>query len=431
VSCGPHASSPLDSLTPLGTRPVPRGVVVGASLSSCVITLVASILIAAATISPAIDEPALDEPEAASPEAAQREASPPVADAEPLVPRRMYAPLHRSALIDVAPGRAGELSLVLMHHDGTEIVRVDGIRAGAVDLAASVPEIWTLERSAWLQALDGDEPFGAPLVIQPLRDRPVLRTTSSVRPDGETRYTRIVGWAQTPLNPSSEADAALAEAWKAEATLAGTAERDRPMSGVRLFVDRDVVLETVYGDIRVALRYDEAPNTAWNFRELAEGGLYDGTIFHRIVPLDRSGHPFVIQGGDPSRTGSGGPGRSLPMEPSRLEHDFGVISMARADDPDSAGSQFFICLSREGTARLDGQYCAFGEVIAGTGAVIAISESELADPATGRPFDPPLVLRATLVPAPPRAVGVGRPDRRIERPQPRDRERTPSGHDAR
>jgi len=348
-------------------------------------------------------------------------------EGEPLQPQRRYTALHRSPVIDLRTDREGDRSLVLLEHDGTPIVRVDGVRDGAVDLNAVVPEIWELANSAWLQLLVDDEPTGAALVVQPLRDRPALRTIRATRPDGTTRYTRVVGWGTEPLDPINEEEAKLAESWSTE----GSDEEEPPLSGVRIYVERDVLLETVWGTIRIALRPDEAPNTAWNFRELAEGGLYDGTVFHRVVPLDRGGQPFVVQGGDPSRTGTGGPGRTLPLEPSRLAHDFGVVSMARADDPDSAGSQFFICLSRAGTARLDGQYCAFGEVVDGVEAVLAIEATEIADPAAGRPVDPPLVLRATLDTAPPRTPERGRADRRIERPQPREREVTPSGHDPR
>jgi peptidyl-prolyl cis-trans isomerase B (cyclophilin B) len=101
------------------------------------------------------------------------------------------------------------------------------------------------------------------------------------------------------------------------------------------------------------------------------------------------------------------------MEPSGLRHDFGVISMARADHPDSAGSQFFICLSRAGTARLDGQYCAFGYAVEGAETIRAVAAVELADVAAGRPVDPPVVFTAELVPSPPRMPGVGRPDRPV------------------
>ena len=174
-----------------------------------------------------------------------------------------------------------------------------------------------------------------------------------------------------------------------------------------------MILHTTKGDIRIAMKPDEAPNTAWNFLELARGGFYRDVAFHRVVKLDRNGLPFVIQGGDPTATGDGGPGYWLPIEDSHLSHDFGVISMARSDDPDSNGSQFFFCLSREGTKRLDGQYCSFGYAVDGTQTIKAIAEVELADVEAGRPVDPPLIRSAELIPAPPRRPNHGRPDSRI------------------
>jgi peptidyl-prolyl cis-trans isomerase B (cyclophilin B) len=188
----------------------------------------------------------------------------------------------------------------------------------------------------------------------------------------------------------------------------------RLLSGVRLYRERDVVLHTTKGDIRLALRPDHAPNTVFNFLRLCEGGFYRDVAFHRVVPMTRQGEPFIIQAGDPTGAGDGGPGYRLDLEPSGLPHEFGVISMARDDDPDSAGSQFFICLSREGTARLDGDYCAFGYAMAGGEAILAIADVQLADLAAGRPVDPPLIESAELVPAPPRLVGLGRPDRPVE-----------------
>ena len=92
------------------------------------------------------------------------------------------------------------------------------------------------------------------------------------------------------------------------------------------------------------------------------------------------------------------------MERSPLPHDFGVISMARDNHPDSAGSQFFLCLSREGTARLDGSYTSFGETLSGAGAIRSIASVELADPETGSPVRPPRILGMRLVPAPSRMV---------------------------
>jgi peptidyl-prolyl cis-trans isomerase B (cyclophilin B) len=103
------------------------------------------------------------------------------------------------------------------------------------------------------------------------------------------------------------------------------------------------------------------------------------------------------------------------MEKSDLPHDFGVVSMARDDNPDSAGCQFFICLSREGTQHLDGSYCAFGYVVRGRDSILSIAEAELADLATHRPAEPPRVLEVELVDAPPRRPGAGRPDGRVDR----------------
>jgi peptidyl-prolyl cis-trans isomerase B (cyclophilin B) len=125
------------------------------------------------------------------------------------------------------------------------------------------------------------------------------------------------------------------------------------------------VIKTNEGEMVVQFWPDAAPNTIENFKKLARQGLYDGTIFHRIVK------GFMIQGGDPnskdpakeSAYGEGGPGYKLKAEFNNHSHDRGVISMARGPDPDSAGSQFFICLAP--IRRLDGQYTTFGKLIKG------------------------------------------------------------------
>ena len=123
------------------------------------------------------------------------------------------------------------------------------------------------------------------------------------------------------------------------------------------------VISTTEGDIVIRLWPDVAPKTVENFKKLASEGFYDGTAFHRIVK------GFMIQGGDPlSKTenemvGTGGPGYKIKAEFNDKPHVRGVISMARSQHPDSAGSQFFICLA---DARfLDKQYTAFGQVIKG------------------------------------------------------------------
>lgn len=125
-----------------------------------------------------------------------------------------------------------------------------------------------------------------------------------------------------------------------------------------------VRIEMENGDVIRAELYPEvAPETVKNFISLVEKGFYDGTIFHRVIP------GFMIQGGDPTGTGTGGPGHSIKGEFSangfenNLKHDRGVLSMARSMDPNSAGSQFFIMVAK--SPHLDGQYAAFGKVIEG------------------------------------------------------------------
>ena len=125
------------------------------------------------------------------------------------------------------------------------------------------------------------------------------------------------------------------------------------------------VIKTSEGDMVMQFWTDAAPNTIENFKKLARAGFYNGTIFHRIVK------GFMIQGGDPnskdpakeSRYGEGGPGYKIKAEFNDHSHERGVISMAREPDPDSAGSQFFICLGP--VPRLDHQYTTFGKLIKG------------------------------------------------------------------
>ncbi|MGI9571528.1 MAG: peptidylprolyl isomerase [Desulfobulbia bacterium] len=128
------------------------------------------------------------------------------------------------------------------------------------------------------------------------------------------------------------------------------------------------VIETKFGKITLKFFPDVAPKHVNSFIELASEGFFDGTTFHRVVP------GFVIQGGDPnsksddrSKHGTGGPGYTLEAEFSKLPHTKGTLSMARAADPNSAGSQFFICVAD--APFLDGQYTVFGEVIDGMNVV--------------------------------------------------------------
>ena len=125
------------------------------------------------------------------------------------------------------------------------------------------------------------------------------------------------------------------------------------------------------GIIRAELYPEIAPNTVRNFISLVKKGFYDGVIFHRVIP------GFMIQGGDPTGTGMGGPGYSIEGEftsngfQNDLKHTRGVISMARSMNPNSAGSQFFIM--HQDAPHLDGQYAAFGKVVAGMDVVDKIA----------------------------------------------------------
>ena len=124
------------------------------------------------------------------------------------------------------------------------------------------------------------------------------------------------------------------------------------------------VIETKFGKIGVEFFEDKAPGHVKNFKDLAKKGFYDGTIFHRVIP------GFMIQGGDPntksddrSNHGMGGPGYSIKAEFNDTPHKRGVLSMARSQDPNSAGSQFFIVVKN--ASFLDGKYTAFGKVLSG------------------------------------------------------------------
>ena len=135
------------------------------------------------------------------------------------------------------------------------------------------------------------------------------------------------------------------------------------------------VIKTTEGEMTVEFWSDVAPKTVENFKKLAKDGFYDGTAFHRIIK------GFMIQGGDPltkdmkneARFGTGDPGYKVKAEFNGKLHQRGVLSMARSSDPDSAGSQFFICLGD--APFLDGKYTAFGKVIKGDDVLGKIGET--------------------------------------------------------
>jgi peptidyl-prolyl cis-trans isomerase B (cyclophilin B) len=152
--------------------------------------------------------------------------------------------------------------------------------------------------------------------------------------------------------------------------------------------DEVAVIKTTEGDMVVQFWPEAAPKTVENFKALAKKGFYDGTAFHRIIK------GFMIQGGDPNTKdptkeavfGQGGPGYSIKAEFNNHLHQRGVISMARSRDPNSAGSQFFIC---DGDApNLDHQYTAFGKLIKGEDVLRKIADTPVVASVTGEPSKP-------------------------------------------
>jgi len=124
---------------------------------------------------------------------------------------------------------------------------------------------------------------------------------------------------------------------------------------------RHVRIDTDEGKILIELLPDVAPNTVANFKVLVAKGYYNGLTFHRVIP------GFVAQGGDPAGNGTGGPGYHIKAEFNKTKHVRGTVAMARSSDPDSAGSQFYICYAPQ--PGLDGKYTVFGQVIEGMDAV--------------------------------------------------------------
>jgi peptidyl-prolyl cis-trans isomerase B (cyclophilin B) len=162
------------------------------------------------------------------------------------------------------------------------------------------------------------------------------------------------------------------------------------------------VIKTNEGEMVVQFWTDAAPNTIENFKKLAHQGFYDGTIFHRIVK------GFMIQGGDPNSKdaakegayGQGGPGYEIKAEFNKHSHDRGVLSMARGPDPDSAGSQFFVCLAP--VRRLDGQYTTFGKLIKGDDVLDKIGDTPVERNAQGemsKPTKRVVIESVKIVPA--------------------------------
>jgi cyclophilin family peptidyl-prolyl cis-trans isomerase len=274
-----------------------------------------------------------------------------------LNPVRMYfqpdgaieVKLDRAALSAEYEAEGKPLSLVLMSARQERRGRADVPQEGdTVDLMKLFPPrdgrpspLWS-GQVHYLQLHVGDEAVGSPLVVVPLN------------------------------NPRM---------------------RGRSPDALRIFPDKVVEFTTTEGRILARLDHEAAPNHAMHFELLVERGFYTNIAFHRILPQ------FVVQVGDPTGTGTGGPGYQLELEPSDKRHDAGVLSAAR-----SAGSQFFICLTRERCRHLDREYTAFGDVVEGMDVVGRIAATPLRDARTGTPTVAPRIESSRMVPAPARTA---------------------------
>jgi len=203
---------------------------------------------------------------------------------------------------------------------------------------------------------------------------------------------------------ADKAAADKAAADKAAAAAAATAVAGKTASAKEQNVnpaaptDMNVVaeMETSAGTMVLGFYPDVAPNHVKNFVDLAKQGFYDGTLFHRVIK------GFMIQGGDPNTKdpaksamwGAGGPGYKVNAEFNANKHVRGTLSMARASDPNSAGSQFFICHAE--ASFLDGQYTVFGELLKGYDVLDKIATGAIAPGTKDRPKDPVKILKVTI-----------------------------------
>jgi peptidyl-prolyl cis-trans isomerase B (cyclophilin B) len=304
-----------------------------------------------------------------------------------IVPARAYYGVNRSIPVEVRlpEGVQGVASIQLLEPVSATIVATSAVEPGLVDLASHFPMLWRAPspRVLYAQLVVGDRRVGPALVLRPLTEpKPAML----LNPESNAP------WFMDPKTGKPSFDA------RSGVVTFGPAE-ESAFTGIRAEVDRIAVVTTSLGEIRFVMRPDAAPSTVQNFLDLVRGGFYTDIVIHRIVPVRADGSPFVVQFGDPTGTGNGGPGYSIDLEPSILAHDLGVLSMARATEPNTAGSQVFICLSREGTKHLDGRYAAFAEAISGADVIRALAAVPV--DAEGRPLDPPRVISITLEDAPP------------------------------
>ncbi len=263
-----------------------------------------------------------------------------------------------------------ELSIELINPATALVVESRPAKPGEVDLAEIFPRLWTNDGAQvlYVQAVAGKERVGAPIVLVPM-----------VAP----RYAQRTERDGTPqVSPVT---------------------KPRVFSGYWVYAEQRAVVRTSKGEMVFALRPDAAPNSVANFRSLVEKQFYDGIRVHRIAALSGRTLPDIVQFGDPTGTGQGGPGFFIDYEPSPLRHGFGSLSFARTSEPNSAGSQVIVAFGREAASQLDGKYTVFGQLVSGGEALGAIAKAAV--DADGKPREPVTIESAKLVDAPPFGTG--------------------------
>ncbi len=340
-----------------------------------------------------------------------------------LTPEHLYNPVHRPLTVEVAlPERFTntrcEVRIALLEPGTAREVASAPAAVGLVDLSTLFPSLWTPEEGgtprvlyAQLVAVIPPPPPSAPSPPA-LGDGASSTAAAPVSVDEQPADTTPV---EEKIGPALVLQPMLTPSYAPRVDRAGdpmflpvpsssASSRELGYTGLRVYVDQDVLFETSEGPMRVRLYPEAAANTVFAFRGLVEGGFYRDIEVHRIASLHGKAEPDIIQLGDPLGTGTGGPGFFIDLEPSTMPHDFGVLSMARSADPNSAGSQLFICLSRDGCAFLDGKYTTFARLIEGETPLLRIAASPV-NP-QNRPLAPPIIKSARLVDSPPYGEGA-------------------------
>jgi peptidyl-prolyl cis-trans isomerase B (cyclophilin B) len=290
----------------------------------------------------------------------------PVLASAQIEPVQLYNGIRRPFFVKVrAPGGDAKVEIQALTPVTAVPLYSAVVEAGKIDVAKALPDLWTTKRPRllYLQLLVDGKKRGPALVLQPM----TVPDNSRLAADGKT--------------------------------VEFVPDEDQEFAGYRAYVDQHLVFETSMGRMEFRLRPDCAPNTAFNIMEFARNGLYTETIWHRVVAKRKDGTPFVIQGGDPAGTGSGGPGFSFKDEnlpkgtSSSTVYKRGTVAMANSG-PNTNGSQFFLVYK---DSPLPPNYSVWGQITSGLSILDQISGAGVAGGgADGSPNQRVVISRASV-----------------------------------